>query len=126
MGQAAMSPTTNTTGSVVAPATQAVLHRRLTVLEVLCASAEPVSLDRLSALVAASETDGREPSDDELEEVRITLHHIHLPKLAAADAITYDPGDGAIAEGPTARAVRSLIESVLETTAAGTAHTGTA
>ncbi|WP_255196884.1 DUF7344 domain-containing protein [Halorarius litoreus] len=54
------------------------------VLVYLSRAAEPVTLDRLADALAAT--------DDGLtvEDARLQLYHLHLPKLAAAGVVVYD------------------------------------
>lgn len=72
------------------PATWALLAsaRRRTVLTVL-ATDSPASLERLTEAVLEDEGAG-DPSGDRRTEVAVDLAHVHLPKLEAADAVTYD------------------------------------
>lgn len=58
--------------------------RRRAVLSVLADRDTPLSRAELAREVLA-----RDPDLDE-EEVRVSLHHVHLPKLADAGVITYD------------------------------------
>ncbi|WP_440990621.1 DUF7344 domain-containing protein [Haloarchaeobius baliensis] len=50
-----------------------------------CTGAETATLDEL-----VDHIDGRVPSPAR-EELRLQLRHVHLPKLAAADLLEYDP-----------------------------------
>ena len=71
-------------------------QRRRVALGVLADESESVTLDDLAAAVlehdhhvsvgAGSDDDG----DDDLQGVRVSLHHVHLPKLAAAGVVAYD------------------------------------
>lgn len=63
-------------------------ERRRVTLAVLESVTGQLSLDRLATAVAASQSGDDETTD--VEEVRITLHHVHLPKLAAAGVVEYD------------------------------------
>lgn len=42
-------------------------------------------------------------------DIRVTLHHHHLPRLAAHGAIAYEPKHGTVEPGP---AFRSLVEAL--------------
>lgn len=76
-----------------------VSERRRVVLSVLECRAEPVARDELAREVAAREADG-EPSTEAVADLRVALHHLHLPKLEAAGLIEYDADDGtATADG---------------------------
>jgi hypothetical protein len=72
-------------------------HRLLSVeqrrfaLDVLGQRAPPVDLDYLASAVLCR-TDGTGTDNEtELRKVRATLHHCHLPLLAEAGVIEYDP-----------------------------------
>lgn len=62
--------------------------RRQHVLAVLSEREEAVDLSELATEVAERETGGI-VDDGAVEEVRISLHHTHLPKLADVDVIAY-------------------------------------
>lgn len=66
-------------------------HRRY-VVDFLADRESSIALDELAAAVAAraieTESDGVPP--ERTETVATTLHHAHLPKLAAADVVDYD------------------------------------
>jgi len=61
-------------------------ERRRMTLDVLAGRDTPIDVQELAAGIAA-----REDGSGGTEEVAITLHHIHLPKLATHDVIEYDP-----------------------------------
>ena len=67
-------------------------HRRRSLLRELHDCDGTLTIDELAERVA--EREANRPSDgvpdDDLETVRLTLHHAHLPKLAAADVVDYD------------------------------------
>lgn len=65
--------------------------RRRLVLQVLAGEAPPVDLEGLAAAVAAREAADDAVEEQTVERVTITLHHNHLPTLAAAGALEYDP-----------------------------------
>ncbi|UPV76338.1 hypothetical protein M0R89_19445 (plasmid) [Halorussus limi] len=71
-------------------------ERRRHVLAVLSERNGPVSVRDLAAAVAARETEGDagEISPETTGSVAATLHHVHLPKLADADAVAYDDEAG--------------------------------
>ena len=64
--------------------------RRRVVLEVLAEQTAPVELDALAAAVAAQETDEDTVSEEMVKQVSLTLHHIHLPKMADFGVVEYD------------------------------------
>jgi hypothetical protein len=53
---------------------------------------------------------GHDTADE--EHVSANLHHVHLPKLAAADVVVVDPDRGTIDEGPAFAFARGLLEHV--------------
>lgn len=66
-------------------------ERRRLVLDVLSPEQAAVPLDELAAEVAARES-GLDADDERaVERLKITLHHNHLPKLADAGALDYEP-----------------------------------
>ena len=67
-------------------------HRRI-VLALLEAKQRSLTLDDLTQAVLKynHQTSPTAVSEDVLTEVRVALHHIHLPKLASDGPITYDP-----------------------------------
>lgn len=64
-------------------------ERRNTVLAVLDARGEPVERTELAREVAVREADGA-ASAEAVERLRAELHHVHLPRLAAAGLVEYD------------------------------------
>lgn len=83
-------------------------HRRY-VLRYLETESEVVSIEALAAGVAASTRmpmySGPRQTE---EEVRIALHHVHLPKLAAGGLLTYRSETGTVKGAETDRAGRLL------------------
>lgn len=67
------------------------VERRRTTLEVLAERALPIDLGELARAVAEREAGPVPPGDPAVEDVRIALHHNHLPKMAALDVVEYDP-----------------------------------
>lgn len=66
-------------------------ERRRLVLDVLSTESTAVALDELAAEVAARES-GLDAADEQaMERLKTTLHHNHLPKLADANVLDYDP-----------------------------------
>lgn len=66
-------------------------EERQQVLSYLATIREPASFDDLRAALDAVTVD---TSGDEADRLAVRLHHVHLPKLAAADLVTYDPATG--------------------------------
>ncbi|MCO8256722.1 ArsR family transcriptional regulator [Haladaptatus sp. AB618] len=50
-----------------------------------------------------------EMNDAEIKSMKIQLHHIHLPKLADAGYIDWDPDTGAIRRGPNIDEIAPLL-----------------
>ena len=65
-------------------------RRRRRVLAVLRDAEEPLTLEEVAAELAGRWGD---PEREHLDRVRLSLHHWHLPKLAAAGAVDYDAGE---------------------------------
>lgn len=67
--------------------------RRRAALSVLEAQTTPPVLEDLARAVAAreTETDPQAVSSADVRRVAVSLHHTHLPKLAAHDVVVYDP-----------------------------------
>jgi hypothetical protein len=65
------------------------VERRRSVFQVLTAEMATFGLHELAREVAAREDD----ADDEstVEQIAITLHHAHLPKMAELGVLSYDP-----------------------------------
>lgn len=66
-------------------------ERRRLVLEVLSDEQAATTLDELAAEVAARESDLDTDDEQAMARLKTALHHNHLPKLAEADALEYDP-----------------------------------
>lgn len=71
-------------------------ERRRTTLAVLESRDGSLSRGELAREVAARETDG-EPSTEAVNELRILLYHVHLPKLADTGLIEYNDETGSVA-----------------------------
>ncbi|MDG5778761.1 hypothetical protein VB779_14345 [Haloarculaceae archaeon H-GB11] len=67
-------------------------HRRI-VLGTLAEEQRSLTLDDLTEAVVKynHQMSLAEASEDVLTEIRLSLYHVHLPKLAAEGLITYDP-----------------------------------
>lgn len=66
-------------------------ERRRHVVALLLSGDEPLSLDELAKRVAERERSDVDASDGEhLESVRVSLHHLHLPKLSEVGVLDYD------------------------------------
>ena len=64
------------------------VERRRVLLDVLDDRPTPIDL---GALARAVETRENGSEQETVQQVAITLHHNHLPKLAELDAVEYDP-----------------------------------
>ncbi|WP_199722489.1 hypothetical protein [Haloarcula sp. Atlit-47R] len=63
--------------------------RRRTTLEVLTEQTDPVELESLAREVATRENDGDAVTEEIVNQVACTLHHIHLPKMADFGVVDY-------------------------------------
>ena len=73
-------------------------HRRRAVLTYLQqAQSGDATVEELASFLAERD-DGRSntPLDTEEQNITISLHHTHLPKLADANLISYDPDRGRV------------------------------
>ena len=68
-------------------------ERRRLAVDVLSERDTPVALDDLAAAVAARETTESDPGADAVNRTAISLHHVHLPRLADAGVVEYDATD---------------------------------
>ena len=66
-------------------------ERRRTVLDIVEDRSPPLDLGTLATAVGAVELDDVEPDPATIERISITLHHNHLPRLADAGVLDYDP-----------------------------------
>jgi DNA-binding transcriptional ArsR family regulator len=73
-------------------------ERRRHVLSILENTGAELSLNELVRKVAERES-GNEPGAtcDEVEQIRISLYHRHLPKLADVGLVEHDPGEKTVA-----------------------------
>jgi len=67
-------------------------HRRI-MLALLAADGRSLTLNDLSRTVLeyTHQASPTAVSEDLLSEIRLSLHHVHLPKLASDGLVTYDP-----------------------------------
>lgn len=88
--------------------------RRRVLLARLDDNRTPISGCELARLVAASETTAPEDGlpTERIQRVYLSLHHGHLPKLAAADVVDYDEETHRVAEGPRFDAALEFLERV--------------
>lgn len=64
--------------------------RRRHALSVLASRSSPMELSDLAREVAEREAGPDPECPDAIRRVKLTLHHLHLPKMDAIDAIEYD------------------------------------
>lgn len=90
-------------------------HRRREVLSALATTDGDATVDALADRIAGPDAD-RSPNAETpapaRESVRAELLHVHLPKLADADLVEYDPDSGAVAyeRAETAEALLGVTE----------------
>ena len=67
--------------------------RRRVALVILAERTDPFGIDELAAAVARRETELEADGDEmpSVERIAITLHHNHLPRIADANLVDYDP-----------------------------------
>jgi len=72
-------------------------ERRRTTLTVLADASTPIDLRTVARRVATHETsDG--VTTERIEDVHVSLHHIHLPALADVDLASYEPNRGVVVD----------------------------
>jgi hypothetical protein len=85
--------------------------RRRTTLAYLLARREAVTLEELSAQVAGQ---GGTPSEQRVARVSIDLHHVHLPTLADAGIVRYDPESEVVEPLDIPEAVEAALDGLRE------------
>lgn len=67
-------------------------HRRI-VLAILTEERRSLTVDDLTETIVKynHQASMSDVSEDVLDQVRLSLHHVHLPKLAQAGVVEYDP-----------------------------------
>lgn len=86
-------------------------ERRRLVLEHLLERRDHVPVTELVDDVAAAEANGHEPVDEFRNEVHVSLHHNHLPKLSSSNLIEYDAERGVVTVTEAAHGVEAYLES---------------
>jgi hypothetical protein len=84
--------------------------RRRVLLAVLDPDRRPVALADLARRVAVLECEGATDVESELADARRiyrSLYHVHVPMLADAGIVSFDPDRRTVATGPNFDAVRS-------------------
>lgn len=74
------------------------VSRRRTVLSILRERQTPIDGETLAQRIASHERDSpQEPvSDSAVQQIHVSLHHVHLPKLETAELVTYDREEGVV------------------------------
>lgn len=90
-------------------------HRRI-VLGTLTEEGRPLTLDDLAEAVLEynHQTPIAEASEDVLTETRVTLHHVHLPKLAAEGLVDYEPEQRVVEPTEQLARVQPTLTTILE------------
>lgn len=91
-------------------------RRRRDVLYHLNESEERVELADLAQAVAVRETGSEEGSVSatDLRRVHVSLYHAHVPKLAAANAVAFDPAERTVALTETGHEVVTELEGFVD------------
>lgn len=67
------------------------VERRRLALDTLADETRPSDLETLAREMAARESESGTTDEETIEQVKISLHHSHLPVLAEVGVIDYDP-----------------------------------
>ena len=88
-------------------------RRRREVVEYLTDAREPVVVDELVRYILDEESgsDGADVTSADERAVRVELHHTHLPTLAAAKIVTYDPERSALRADEQFSAATAVLEA---------------
>ncbi len=65
--------------------------QRRAVLALLQGRTESIGLAELTSAVVARQSDDGEVDGTAKQQIRLSLHHVHLPKLSDAGVCTYNP-----------------------------------
>jgi hypothetical protein len=71
--------------------------RRREALTVLREAGAPLALADLAADIVAAERPGGAPDYDAIQQCRIMLYHVHVPRLVEAGAVEFDPARQVVA-----------------------------
>lgn len=90
-------------------------HRRI-VLGILAAERRSLTLNDLTQTVLKynHHTAITEASEDVLTEIRLSLYHVHLPKLASDGLITYDPDRQLVEPTEKFERVQPTVSTILD------------
>lgn len=86
--------------------------RTRVMVSVLAGREVPMPLADLASDIAALEEDddGRVPAADLVHRIYASLYHIHVPKLAAIDVVTYDADRNTVALNDTSESTGELLK----------------
>jgi hypothetical protein len=90
-------------------------HRRI-ILGVLLAEQRSVTLDDLTQTVLEynHHIPRTEAADELVAEIRIALHHKHIPKLASDGLISYEPDRDRVAATDQLEGVQPIVAGILD------------
>lgn len=66
-------------------------ERRRLILEYLLEGPSPATVSELVDHLVTAELNGHEHPDDLRDRIAVSLHHVHLPKLADSNLVDFDP-----------------------------------
>lgn len=91
---------------------------RRAILQVLLASGPPLTVTDLAKKIQTNSPSEQTTGAEQLDQLRIKLHHVHLPRMADAGVLTYNPNQNRIPacdlEWTLSEANRDLIHSLLQ------------
>lgn len=80
------------------------------IVDAVAAASEPVHVDELAsrvARIAAANAKLRPTKHDDEAQLRVRLHHVDVPALAARDVLEYQPGSKLVRRGPNFEEARA-------------------
>ena len=91
-------------------------QRRLAIVTALKDAAEPLTADELAREVAFRELGiyPDELTESQLRKICLSFHHVHLPKLVAADTVEYTPSGDRIRLTDGSTDVQRLVDVVFQ------------
>lgn len=87
-------------------------ERRRRALAVVAATDERVSLTDVAVELAAATGEGDDVDPDEARRIRRSLYHRHVPRLAEAGLVSYDPHHQLVAPTPPVRRAEGVTDLV--------------
>ncbi|MCO8245933.1 MULTISPECIES: helix-turn-helix domain-containing protein [unclassified Haladaptatus] len=94
---------------------------RRAILQVLLASEPPLTITNLAKKIQTNSSPKQTTATEQLNDLQIKLHHVHLPQMADAGFLTYDREQNRIPtwdlEFTFSEANRELIQSLLRDSA---------